>query len=287
MPRVAYVNGRYVPLREAGVHVEDRGFQFADGVYEYFAVLGGRLADAPGHFERLWRSLGEIGIAPPMGEAALRAVLRETVRRNRVREGAAYLQITRGSAPRDHAFPDPPPPPSVVVTVKPVDYAAAEAKAEQGVKVVTRPDNRWGRCDVKTVGLLPNVLAKQAAREAGAYEAWLVDDLGFVTEGASTNAWIVDETGQLRTRDTNANILRGVTRLNLIEMAEAAGMTVSRRPFTVEEAKRAREAFITAASTFVMPVVAVDGEPVGDGRPGPVAKRLRALYVGAARAGAQ
>jgi D-alanine transaminase len=283
MPRIAYVNGRYVPLAEAGVHIEDRGFQFADGVYEYFAVLGGKLADAPGHLERLWRSLSELRIAPPMGEAALRVVLAETVRRNRVRQGSVYVQVTRGVAPRDHPFPDPAPPPSLIVTAKPIDFAAADARAEQGVGVLTQPDIRWGRCDIKTVGLLPNVLAKQAAREAGAYEAWLVDELGFVTEGASTNAWIVDAEGVLRTRDTNANILRGVTRKGLIPLAEAAGVPVSQRPFTVEEAKAAREAFITAASTFVMPVVRIDGVEIGDGHPGPVAKRLRALYVGNAR----
>jgi D-alanine transaminase len=282
MPRIAYVNGRYVPLAEAGVHIEDRGFQFADGVYEYFAVIEGRLADARGHLERLWRSLGELRITPPMSEAALCVVLAQTVRRNRVRSGSVYLQITRGAAPRDHAFPDPAPPPSVIVTAKPLDFAAAEARADVGVKVLTQPDIRWGRCDIKTVGLLPNVLAKQAAREAGAFEAWLVDDLGFVTEGASTNAWIIDAEGVLRTRDTNANILRGVTRKNLIEIADEAGVPVSPRPFTVEEAKQAKEAFITAASTFIMPVVEIDGAKIGDGAPGPVAKRLRALYLGAA-----
>jgi D-alanine transaminase len=287
MARIAYVNGRYLPLSQAGVSIEDRGFQFADGVYEYFAVLGGKLADGKGHLERLWRSLAEIRIERPMSEAALVMVMRETVRRNRVRDGAVYLQVTRGTAPRDHPFPDPAPTPSVIVTAKPLDLAVAEAKADQGVAVLTQPDIRWSRCDIKTVGLLPNVLAKQAAREAGAYEAWLVDDLGLVTEGSSTNAWIVDADGVLRTRDTNANILRGITRLNLIDLAEQAGTPVSLRPFTVEEAKQAKEAFITAASTFVMPVVKVDGAVVGDGRPGPVARRLRALYLHNARSTAR
>jgi D-alanine transaminase len=191
--------------------------------------------------------------------------------------------VTRGTASRDHPFPNPAPPPSLIITAKPVDPALGEARAAKGVGVLTQPDNRWGRCDIKTVGLLPNVLAKQAAREAGAYEAWLVDELGFVTEGASTNAWIIDADGALRTRDTNANILRGITRLNLIDIAQAAGVPVVQRPFTVEEAKTAREAFITAASTFVMPVTEIDGVKIGDGRPGPVAKRLRALYLEAAR----
>jgi D-alanine transaminase len=246
-------------------------------------VFGGRLADAAGHLERLWRSLSEIRIRPPMSEAALMIVMRETVRRNRVTDGAVYLQITRGTAPRDHAFPHPDTPPSVVVTARRVDFRAEQRKADKGVAVITQPDNRWGRCDIKTVGLLPNALAKQAAREQGAYEAWLVDDLGFVTEGASTNAWIVDAGGTLRTRDTNANILRGITRKTLIDLIGEAGLEVSLRPFTVEEAKAAKEAFITAASTLVLPVIRIDGATVGDGRPGPVGRRLRVLYEQNAR----
>jgi D-alanine transaminase len=283
MGRIAYVNGRYVPHGQAVVHVEDRGFQFADGVYEYFAVFGGKLADAAGHFERLWRSLAEIRIRAPMSEAALRVVMAQSVRLNRVRDGSVYVQITRGTAPRDHAFPDPSTPPTVVVTAKLIDYAAAAAKAAEGVGVITQPDLRWGRCDIKTVGLLPNALAKQAAREAGAYEAWLVDDLGFITEGASTNAWIIDAGGSLRTRDTNANILRGITRKTLIDLAEEAGLSVSQRPFTPDDVRQAKEAFMTAASTLVLPVVSIDGKPVGDGKPGPVGARLRALYEQNAR----
>jgi D-alanine transaminase len=287
MGRIAYVNGRYQRHGEAVVHIEDRGFQFADGVYEYFSVFDGKLADAEGHLERLWRSLSEIRIRPPMSEAALMVVMHETVRRNRVRDGSVYLQVTRGTASRDHAFPHPLTPPSVVVTAKSVDFAAANAKAAKGVAVITQPDQRWGRCDIKTVGLLPNALAKQAAREAGAEEAWLVDELGFVTEGASTNAWIVDADGSLRTRDTNANILRGITRKTLIDLAAEAGIAVSQRPFTVDEAKNAKEAFITAASTLVMPVTKIDGHKVGDGKPGPVGMRLRALYEQNARATAR
>jgi D-alanine transaminase len=287
MSRTVYVNGRHLPHGQAGVHIEDRGFQFADGVYEYFAVFGGRLADAEGHFERLWRSLSELRIAPPMGEAALRLVIAECIRRNRVGDGAVYVQVTRGTALRDHAFPNPPSPPTLVVVAKPVDLAAGAARAARGVAVITVPESRWGRCDIKTVGLLPNVLAKQAAREEGAYEAWFVDAAGLVTEGASTNAWIVDAEGRLRTRDTAANILRGVTRRTLIDIASDAGLDTVERAFTVEEAKAAREAFITAASTFVMPVVSVDGTKVGDGRPGPVALRLRDLYLDRARATAR
>ncbi|HZC17873.1 MAG TPA: D-amino-acid transaminase [Caulobacteraceae bacterium] len=287
MGRTAYVNGRYLPHGRAVVHIEDRGFQFADGVYEYFAVFGGRLADAEGHLERLWRSLAEIRIRTPMTEAALMVVMRETMRRNRIGDGSIYVQITRGTAARDHAFPHPSTPPSVIVTAKVVDYAAAQAKAAEGVAVITQPDQRWGRCDIKTVGLLPNALAKQAAREAGAEEAWMVDELGFVTEGASTNAWIIDADGNLRTRDTNANILRGITRKTLIDLAAQEGVAVSQRPFTVEDAKNAREAFMTAASTLVMPVTRIDGHSIGDGKPGPVGLRLRILYEQNARASAR
>ena len=287
MGRIAYVNGRYQPHGLAVVHIEDRGFQFADGVYEYFAVFDGKLADADGHLQRLWRSLSEIRIRPPMSEAALMVVMRETVRRNRIRDGSVYLQITRGTASRDHAFPHPSTPPSVVVTAKSLDNAKANAKAATGVAVLTQPDQRWARCDIKTVGLLPNALAKQAAREAGAEEAWLVDELGFITEGASTNAWIIAADGSLRTRDTNANILRGITRKTLIDLAAEAGIPVSQRPFTVDDVKSAKEAFMTAASPLVMPVTAIDGHAIGDGKPGPVGMRLRALYEQNARATAR
>jgi D-alanine transaminase len=283
MSRVAYVNGRFWPHGDASVHVEDRGYQFADGVYEVWAVLGGRLADSEGHLERLERSLEELRIRRPMTRKALVAVLREAVRRNRVRDGLVYLQVTRGTARRDHPFPAPETPPSVVVTAKNLDWAAYEARAAKGVSVITQPDIRWGRCDIKTVGLLPNVMAKQAAREAGAGEAWFVDELGLVTEGSSTNAWIVDRDGLLRTRDTNCNILRGVTRRSLLRLAAEHGIEVAERPFSVEEAQQAREAFFTSASAFVTPVVKIDGRTVADGRPGPVTQRLRALYLEEAR----
>ena len=283
MARVAYVNGRFVPHARAVVHIEDRGYQLADGVYEVWAVFDGRLADSAGHFRRLARSLGELRIAAPMSDRALKILLAEVVRRNRVTDGLAYLQITRGVASRDHAFPDPPVTPSVVISAKNVDHAAAQARAAKGVAIVTQPETRWARCDIKTVALLPNVLAKQAAREAGAAEAWFVDELGLITEGAASNAWIVDREGALRTRDIQANILRGVTRHTLLSIAAATGLRLEERPFTVEEAKSAREAFITGAGTLVMPVVRVDGQTLGDGAPGPVAKRLRELYIEAAR----
>jgi D-alanine transaminase len=283
MSRVAYVNGRFVPHGEAVVHIEDRGYQFADAVYEVWAVRGGRLCDAEGHFARLSRSLGELRIAEPMSRKALEIVLRETVRRNRVGEGLVYLQVSRGVASRDHPFPNPAPAPAVIITARTIDPVAAEAKAGRGVAVITTPENRWGRCDIKTVNLLPNVLAKQAAKEAGAYEAWFVDELGFVTEGSSTNAWIVDGEGRLRTRDIQANILRGVTRAAVLRVAAETGLAVAEGPFSVADVQNAREAFITGASTLVTPVVRIDGRMVGDGGPGPVAKRLRQLYIAESR----
>ena len=283
MSRFAYVNGRFVRHGEAAVHIEDRGYQLADGVYEVWAVFDGKLADAEGHFARLWRSLDELRIAHPMGQVALIFVLREAVRRNMVRNGLVYLQVTRGVARRDHAFPNPAVPPSMVVTAKSTDRDLAERKAAQGAAVISVPENRWGRCDIKSVGLLPNALAKQAARERGAVEAWFVDDLGLVTEGASSNAWIVDAEGNLRTRDTQANILRGVTRSTLFEVIREAGLPINERPFTIAEAQAAREAFVTGAGTLVLPIVSVDGAKVGDGKPGPVATRLRSLYIKRAR----
>jgi D-alanine transaminase len=279
MSRQAYVNGRFLRHAEAGVSIEDRGYQLGDGVYEVWAVMGGKLADAEGHFARLERSLGELGVAMPMSRAALTVALRETVRRNRVREGLVYLQVTRGVARRDHAFPVGEVTPTVVITARSSDPRIAEAKAAAGVSVITTPENRWGRCDIKTVNLLPNVLAKQAARSQGAFEAWFVGDDGLVTEGASSNAWIVDQDGVLRTRDTGANILRGVTRLSLIDVARQAGYRVEERPFTVAEAKAAREAFVTGAGALVMPVVRIDDTPVANGHPGEVASALRALYI--------
>src|SRR5690606_6549625 len=283
MSRVAYVNGEYLPHGQAVVHIEDRGFQFADGVYEVWGVFGGRLADFEGHLTRLHRSLDELRIPRPMSPAALLRVLRETVRRNRVRDGLVYIQVTRGTARRDHPFPPEDTPPTLVITARSMDRAAQDRVAAVGVAVVTAPDIRWGRCDIKTVALLPNVLAKQAARERGAAETWMVDEMGLVTEGSSTNAWIVDAEGRLRTRDTQANILRGITRHALLELAAAEGLPVDERAFSVEEAKQAKEAFFTAASAFVMPVVSIDGVKIGDGRPGPLTRRLRDLYLEQAR----
>jgi D-alanine transaminase len=275
MSRIAYVNGRYRPHRGACVHVEDRGFQFADGVYEVCEVKDGRLVDERRHMARLTRSLGELRIALPMTLPALSIVLHETVRRNRVRNGIVYLQITRGEARRDFAFPSLHTAPSVVVTARSLDPARAEATAAEGIAVITVPDRRWARPDIKSVSLLPNVLAKQAARDAGAREAWLVDAKGFVTEGASSNAWIVTADGEVVTRRADNSILNGISRAVVLDAMAARGLALAERAFTVAEAKAAREAFVTAASQIVQPVVRIDGSPVGDGRPGPVALTLR------------
>jgi D-alanine transaminase len=257
------------------VHIEDRGYQFSDGVYEVCEVRGGRLVDERRHMARLARSLGELRIDMPMSLAALGVVLRETVRRNRVRDGLVYLQVTRGAARRDHGFPAPGTVPQVVVTARPLDPVRGERVAADGIGIVTVPDNRWGRVDIKSISLLPNVLAKQAAREQGAREAWFVDAKGFVTEGSSSNAWIVTGQGEVVTRPVDHGILAGISRAVVLDTLAALELTLLERPFSVAEAQAAREAFVTAASMIVQPVVRIDGKPVGDGRPGPVAIALR------------
>jgi D-alanine transaminase len=275
MSRIAYVNGRYLPRHAAMVHIEDRGYQFSDGVYEVCEVRGGRMVDERRHMERLHRSLDELRIRMPMSGAALGMVMRETIRRNRVRDGIVYLQITRGVARRDHAFPPSDTAPSVVVTARALDVAGNERIAAEGIAVITVRDNRWARVDIKTIALLPNVLAKQAARDRGAKEAWFVDTAGLVSEGASTNAWIVTRDGKVVTHPADNGILRGITRSVLIDVIKAHGLEFEERSFTVEEAYGAREAFVTSASQIVMPVVRIDGRPVGNGAPGLVATALR------------
>lgn len=278
MSRIAYVNGRYLPHARASVHIEDRGYQFADGVYEVCEVRDGRLVDERRHLERLQRSLTEIRIAMPMQISALKVVLREVVRLNLVTDGLVYLQVTRGVARRDHGFPATPVRPSVVVTAKNVSRAKSDAMAEQGIAVITVPDNRWERVDIKTIGLLPNVLARQAAKDQGAKEAWFVDQKGYVTEGASCNAWIVTRDNKIVTRPANAGILRGITRTVTIEAAGGQKLDIEERAFTVAEALDAKEAFLTAATQIVMPVVEIDGKKIGGGRPGPIARELRVRF---------
>jgi D-alanine transaminase len=274
--RIAYVNGRYVAHHAAGVHIEDRGYQFADGVYEVIAVHNTHLVDAVPHYERLERSLSEIEIDQPMTRAALDVVLRAVVRRNRIRNGIVYLQVTRGVAKRDHPFPEHTQP-AIVATARRGGRPSA-ANREEGVGVVTVPDIRWARCDIKSISLLPNVLAKQAAREAGGFEAWQVDEDGMITEGSSTNAWIVDTDGNLVTRPLANSILSGITRLVLKQLAEESGVRVIERAFSVEEAKSASEAFITGTTSFVTPVVRIDDRVIANGRPGSTTTRLIEFY---------
>jgi D-alanine transaminase len=278
MPRIAYVNGRYVAHSTAAVHIEDRGYQFADGVYEVCEVARGYIVDMTGHLNRLDRSLRELSIGWPITRKALEIVMGEVVRRNRVRNGLVYLQVTRGVAPRDHVFPSADVRPALVVTSKRTDPEAALKRAEKGLNVITVPENRWDRVDIKSVGLLPNVLARQQAKEAGAQEAWFVDTDGMVKEGAATNAWIVTRDGILVTRPAEYGILRGITRTTLFDVCRSLGLTIEERGFTVAEAMAAREAFITAASTVVMPVVAIDGAPVANGHPGSIALSLRSAF---------
>jgi D-alanine transaminase len=258
--------------------VEDRGYQFADGVYEVCEVRGGRLVDERRHMDRLERSLKELRIAMPMPRNALSLVFAETVARNRVRNGILYLQVTRGVARRDHAFPPPGTLPSIVVTAKNYDLDKLEQGAAEGIAVISVPENRWPRVDIKSVSLLPNVLAKQAAREQGAKEAWFVDAKGYVTEGSSSNAWIVTRDGAVVTRPADFGILRGITRTVVLEVIAEHGLKLEERPFTMDEAYAAREAFITSATQFVTPVVRLDGKPVANGAPGLIASALRRDY---------
>jgi len=276
MPRYAYVNGRYVPHAQAQVHIEDRGYQFADGVYEVILIHDGRLIDEEPHLDRLGYSLKELRIPWPMARPALRLVLRELIVRNGVAHGTVYLQVTRGVASRDHKFPAQATPSLVATTKRQKPTPAALAA---GVAVITRPDIRWRRCDIKSVSLLPNILGKQAAAEAGAFEAWLVDDDGRVTEGSSTNAWIVTRAGRLVTRNLSTAILSGITRLSLLELVQSQGVAFEERPFSVAEAKEATEAFLTSTTSLVMPVTRIDGQAIGDGKPGALTMKLRDGYL--------
>ncbi len=277
MPRIAYVNGRYLPHAKAAVHIEDRGYQFADGVYEVVPVHKGILVDEELHLDRLERSLRELRIAMPMRREALKLISRQVMRRNHLSNGFLYMQVTRGVAPRDHKFPAAARP-AVVMTVRQMKPASKE-KLDKGIPVITLPDIRWARRDIKSVSLLPNCLAKQQAHEAGAVEAWMVDAEGYVTEGTSTNAWIITQDNKLVTRTANQDILNGITRVALLQRVAEEGVTFEERPFTVEEALNAKEAFITSSTNYVMPVTSIDGTPVGNGHPGLLTMKLREAYV--------
>ena len=277
MARYAYVNGRYVTHGDAAVHIEDRGFQFADGVYEVVPIVNSRMVDAGPHLDRLERSLSELTIAMPLSRKVLELVMDELIARNGVNEGLIYMQVTRGVSPRDHKFPSGVRP-SIVMTTKRVRFLT-QKKLSDGVKVITIPDIRWTRCDIKTVALLPNCMGKTEAAAAGAYEAWQVDGDGMVTEGTSSNAWIVTHDDKLVTRPAGHEILRGVTRQTLLRIAAEAGLTFEERPFSVEEAKSARETFLSSATSFVTPVVELDEVTIGDGTPGPLSRRLQGWYL--------
>jgi D-alanine transaminase len=278
MTRIAYVNGRYVPHREAAVHIEDRGYQFADGVYEVIAIHQGRMVDEKGHLDRLDHSLSELRIAWPMTRRALRVVIREMILRNRIIDGKIYFQITRGVAPRNHAFPENVES-ALVMTVQHSPSLDQEEASVTGVDVITIPDIRWTRRDIKSVSLLPNVLGKQQASEAGAYEAWMIDDDGNITEGTSSNAWIVSKEGDLITRNPSQAILNGITRLAVLELARSEGVSFVERPFNVAEAKEAREAFVTSTTSLVKPVVRIDGDPVGNGGVGILTTKILSFYT--------
>ena len=277
MSRFAYVSGRYLRQGAATVPIEDRGYQFADGVYEVIAVHRGRLIDRYLHLQRLERSLGELRIAKPVSDRVLLTIIERVVALNRIGNGIVYLQVTRGVAPRDHAFPAQARPQLVVTArrAKPVDPKLLET----GAAVVSIPDERWARRDIKSISLLPNVLGKQIAREAGAIEAWQVDAAGMVTEGTSSNAWIVTGAGAIVTRPASNAILNGITRLVVIEHAREAGLDFVERAFSLAEAKAAPEAFLTSTTSLVLPVTRIDGVAIGDGRPGPVTRQLRARFL--------
>jgi D-alanine transaminase len=281
MSRIVFLNGSFLPIDEAKVPFMDRGFMFGDGVYEGIGMLDGRLIDNEAHLERLERSLAEIRIPNPYTRADWTHLQEELARRNGMTEGFIYFQVTRGVAERDFFFPENAKPTIAMFTQA---KAIAQAPAAQtGIAVVTVPDLRWQRRDIKSINLLAQVLAKQAAKEAGAQEAWLVED-GFVTEGGSSSAFIVTKEGSIVVRPLSNAILPGITRKSLLQLSQEDGITLEERRFTVEEAYGAAEAFLTSASNFVLPIVSIDGRPVADGKPGPITKRLRALYLAMASA---
>ena len=278
MTRIAYVNGRYVRHADASVHIEDRGYQFADGVYEVCEVRHGLIVDMGRHLDRLGRSLSELRIDWPMHRSALERVIREVLRRNRVKNGLFYLQVTRGVAKRDHVFPAPGTKPSIVVTAKNTNPAIIAGKNANGIKVITVADNRWDRVDIKSVGLLPNAMARQQAKEAGAQEAIYFDVDGMVTEGAATNVWMVDSDGTILTRPARHGILKGITRTTLMDVAEKLDLKIREEAFSVEKMLGAREVFITAATSICFPVVEIDGRTIANGHPGSVSQKIREAF---------
>ena len=277
MPRFAYVNGRYVHHGDANVHIEDRGYQFADGVYEVIPVHDGTLIDESLHMDRLEHSLKELRIGMPLSRRALQLVAQELMRKNDLTNGFLYMQVTRGVAPRDHKFPKQPIKPALTMTTR--QLPAKSRAISEGFKVISVPDERWSRCDIKSISLLPNVMAKQAAAEAGCDEAWQIDADGYVTEGAATNAWIVTADNKVITRHADQEILSGITRLSLKDVLAQEGYELEMRPFTLTEAHAAREAFLTSSTNYVMPITEIDEQPVGNGYPGLLTQTLRGTYI--------
>lgn len=276
MPRIAYVNGQYKTHMYANVHIEDRGFQFADGVYEVIYVYNEKFIDIEMHLDRLDRSLKELDIRWPVNRSALNIIIQEVVRRNRVKNGNIYIQVTRGSNNREFSYPEDLSP-SLIVYARKANKDSIET-TEKGYKIVSKPDIRWKRCDIKTISLLPAVMAKQAAVEEGAIEAWLVDDDGFVTEGTSSNAWIVTEKNEIITRSTNNFILSGVTRKTILQLSQDLGLKYKERAFSLVEAKEAKEAFCTSSTALIKPIIRIDKKRIGSGTVGPVTKILIKNY---------
>jgi D-alanine transaminase len=286
LDQIAYVNGSFVPLKDAKVSILDRGFLFADGIYEVSAVLDGKLIDNESHLARLVRSVGEIALALPETIERIKEIQKELIARNNLASGLVYIEVTRGAdSVRDFTFPKNKVTPTLVMFTSSKDIVNA-ASAKTGIAVITVPDIRWERRDIKSVGLLAQVLAKQAAAEAGASEAWMIED-GKVTEGGSSSAFILTQEDVLVTRQNSSAILPGCTRKAVVALAEERQLRIEERPFSVEEALAAKEAFITSASLFVQAVVTIDGKPVANGKPGPMTNRLREIYVDFARATAQ
>lgn len=278
MARYAYVNGSYIYEQDAVVHIEDRGHQFGDGVYEGITIIKGKMLDFEPHMARLDRSLSSLRIKKPFSTQIFRMAARELIRKNRITNGFLYVQVTRGVSPRDHPFPPDNVQPSIMMTVKRLNFQVIQKRQNDGIKVITTPDQRWSRVDVKSINLLGNVLAKQQARENGAFEAWMVDEDGYVTEGTSTNAWIITKEGMLVTRQLSQAILPGITRMAMMKVADDEGLSIEERPFTVAEAKEASEAFITSSTCFVSPIVEIDDTIIGDGKTGPIGKILVKSY---------
>lgn len=280
MSRIVYVNGEYVPEEEAKISIFDRAFLFADGIYEVTAVIDGKLVDYEPHMERLHRSLRELDMGQPVSDADLKAMHEELMARNNLTEGLIYMQITRGVAERDFAYPENAE--QTLIAFTQLKELSDPPAAKKGIRIITIPDIRWQRRDIKTTGMLAQAMGKQASKQAGVDDAWMVED-GYVTEGTSNNAFIVLDGNRLVTRPLSNSILPGITRRTILKLAETGDITVEERAFTVDEAKSASEAFLTSASNLVMPVVEIDGAMIGGGQPGPVTRKLREMYISAAR----